>query len=501
MEDAQRYQEIVAERDFYRQLLDLGAAENVEPLLEEALSLIVAVTNAQIAYLELHDDDGSPRFWKAHRASPDDVAQIQRSISRGIIAAAFVDGRTIETPSALDDTRFQHRGSVRENAIEAVLCVPIGADPVMGALYLQGHAGKGSFDDGDRGRTELFARHLAPIADRLLSLRQGTTRIDHTRAIRSRFRCEQLIGRSEALAHVLHQASLVAPLDIDVLITGPAGTGKSVLARAIVENSSRALGSFVALNCAAIPESLLESELFGAERGSHSTAHQRRDGHIAAAEGGTLFLDEVAELPSGAQAKLLQLLQDRIYHPLGATKAVQVDIRVISATNADLKEYVAAGRFRADLYYRLHVLPIVMPGLADRRDDIGELASHACTAVCRRLRLPAMTLSRRALAHCHDSDWPGSVRELAHAIEAAVIRAHGAGVTIVEPHHIDPTIGRIAADFPSLRDLEQRARARYVLDALERTDWNIAEACRQLNIGRSQLYQIIKINRLKRQGG
>jgi Nif-specific regulatory protein len=490
---------VVAERDFYRRLLDLGAATDMEPLLDEAVALIVAVTGAKIAYLELYDDEGGePRFWKAHEVAGAEVAAIRSAISRGIIGAALAEGRTIETSSAMDDARFQSRTSVRNNAIDAALCVPIGNDPVTGALYLQGRTRPGPFDAFDRERAELFARQLAPLADRQLAQRHGLTRVDHTRALRARFRCEELVGRSEALARVLQQASLVAPLDVDVLLTGPAGTGKTALARAIVENSRRARGAFVVLNCAALPESLLESELFGAERGSHSMATQRTKGKVAAAEGGTLFLDEIAELSLGAQAKLLQLLQDRTYYPLGATAVVQANIRIISATNADLKERVAARAFRSDLYYRLHVLPIAMPGLHERREDIAELAAHACAETCRRLLLPAMTLSRRALLLCRDTEWPGHVRELAHAIEAAVIRAHGDGQTVIEPHHIAPGISQSPQGVLPLRELEQQCRRRHVIEALERTDWNIVETCRQLDIGRSHLYNLIKLYGLQR---
>src|SRR5262249_4328066 len=215
------------------------------------------------------------------------------------------------------------------------------------------------------------------------------------------------------------EASHVAPLDIDILITGPNGTGKSALAHAIARNSPRASGPFIDLNCAAIPETLVESELFGAERGAHSTAGRTVAGEVAAAEGGTRFLDEVAELSPAAQAKLLQLLQARAYTPLGATTPVRADIRIISASNADLRALVAARRFREDLYYRLHVLPLEMPGLGARREDIPELVEHFAAEVCRRHRLPPVTVSPRALAACQAASWPGHVRELAHAIEAA----------------------------------------------------------------------------------
>src|SRR6185436_13358304 len=207
--------------------------------------------------------------------------------------------------------------------------------------------------------------------------------------------------------------------------TGPSGTGKTTLARALVANSKRAGQPLVLLNCAALPDPLLESELYGAERGAHSTATRRTPGKVAAAEGGTLFLDEVGELSPAAQAKLLHLLQAREYHPLGATTAVKANVRILSATNADLRERVAARQFREDLFYRLHVMPIHLPGLADRRDDIPLLAEHICREVCQRHGLPAMSLARRTVAACREAPWPGNIRELAHALEAGVVRAHG----------------------------------------------------------------------------
>lgn len=488
----------IAERDFYRRLLDLGAESEIELLLDQALQLITEVTGARIAYLELHDDErAAPRFWRGHGCTSEDVATIRSSISRGIIARALAEGLTIETPSAHVDPRFQDLTSVQAHAIDAVLCAPVGAPPI-GVIYLQGHGGAVSFTEEDRRRLELFARQLAPLADRLSVRWPGRARVDHTAEIRQRFRCEGLVGTSEAIARVLTEASHVAPLNISVLISGPTGTGKSALARAIAANSKRAKGPFVALNCAAIPEALMESELFGAEKGAHSTATKRSLGKVAAAAGGTLFLDEVAELPPSAQAKLLQLLQERQYYPLGATSPIAADVRVISATHADLKAKVAQKLFREDLYYRLHVLPIKMPGLAERREDIPGLVEHFCAEACARNGLPPLRVARRTLLACQEATWHGHLRELSNAIEAAVVRAQIAGSeTLLEPH-VFPDSEASSGDKLSLHEAMRRFKKRFVEEALQRSNWNVAETARNLDLARAHLYTLISDLGLKR---
>jgi DNA-binding NtrC family response regulator len=488
------------ERDFYRRLLDLGGQDQIEPLLDQALALIVEVTGARTAYLELHedgDDRADPRFWRGHNCTPTTIGEIRTSISHGIIAQAIAAGRTMETPSALSDPRFEDLGSVRRQQIDAVMCAPVGTNPPVGVVYLQGRTRAGSFTPEDRERAELFARQLAPLAARLTA-RPFADRLDHTREIRLRFKCPEIVGTSPPLAHLLQETSLVAPLDVDVLISGPSGTGKSALARAIHDNSRRASGPFVALNCAAIPESLIENELFGAERGAHSMANRRIPGKIASAEGGTLFLDEVAELSAAAQAKLLHLLQAREYHPLGATEPVRADVRIISATNADLLALVATRRFREDLYYRLHVLPLAIPGLTDRREDIPELVTHFCAEVCRRHGLPSLTVSRRAALACREAPWPGHVRQLANAIEAAVIRAHGAHSETVDEHHVFPSADRAADAPPTFQEATRVFQRRLLLEALERNDWNIVDTTRELGLARSHLYNLINAFSLKR---
>jgi len=230
-----------------------------------------------------------------------------------------------------------------------------------------------------------------------------------------------MIGTSPCLAETFHLARLVARRQTAVLITGETGTGKELVARGIHEVGARAKGPFVVVNCAAIPEQLLEAELFGHARGAFTGAVQSRLGRIHVAHGGTLFLDEVGELPLSMQAKLLRFLQDGEVQRLGSSDVFRVDVRVISATNQNLIECVKGKRFRQDLYYRLAVFPIELPALRERREDIVPLAESCLSMLCRQSEVPGKSLSPAAAALLRQYSWPGNVRELHHAVERAFI--------------------------------------------------------------------------------
>jgi len=494
----EQFEQIRVERDLYLRLLELGACAELETFLKDALALVVEMVGAREGYLELRDEaSGSDVMWSISEGfAPDEVEQVREHVSSGIIAEALSTGLLVETVSALLDPRFTNRDSVQSGRIERVLCAPIGEAPPRGVLYLQGRSSSKTFGEQDQDRVKLIARHLAPIADNLLLRRRTFEAADPTRAHREKLHVESLIGRSAALAATLSELALVAPLDVTVLLTGESGTGKSLIARVIHENGPRAPYAFIELNCASLPESLAESELFGAVAGSHSTAYRRLEGKVGAAEHGTLFLDEIGELSLATQAKLLQLLHSKRYYALGASEPSSADVRVIAATNSDLEASVAEGRFREDLYYRLKVLPMRVPSLAERAADVPELAHAFCERSCERHGLSRLELSVGALRAIDAAAWPGNVRQLEHAIEAACIRAAGAGVTQIGRSHVFPESATgHEPDANGERTFQEETR-RFQRDllarALEETGWNVAATARRLDLARSHLYSLIK---------
>src|ERR1700761_329120 len=243
---------------------------------------------------------------------------------------------------------------------------------------------------------------------------------------------EEILANSTELKHALEIVEQVATTDATVLITGETGTGKELIARAIHRRSERARGPLVKVNCAAIPDTLLASELFGHERGAFSGATERRKGRFEQAHGGTLFLDEIGELPQEMQVLLLRVLQEREFERLGGAHTVQVDVRLVAATNRDLAEEVRAGRFRADLYYRLNVFPVRVPALRERREDIPPLVAHFAEKYGERFGRPISSIDRRTLDLLQAHNWPGNVRELENTIERAVILSRN-GVLSVDP--------------------------------------------------------------------
>jgi DNA-binding NtrC family response regulator len=294
-----------------------------------------------------------------------------------------------------------------------------------------------------------------------------------------RYRLERMLGTSPAMKAVLEQVAEVAASNATVLLLGESGTGKELVARAIHWHGPRAGGPFVAVNCAAIPDTLLESELFGHEKGSFTGATQRRRGLVAEADGGTLFLDEIAEMPLTLQPKVLRVLQDRMVRPVGGREETVVDVRVISATNRDLHDLVRAGRFREDLYYRLAVIPIRLPSLRERPEDISLLAAHFLERAAATLGKRIEGFDEEATAWLAQHRWPGNVRELENVVERAVTLARGPRIALGDLKiEFASGVAPSAGPRPTLAELERE----YIRRVLQETKGDKRAAARILGV-------------------
>lgn len=348
-----------------------------------------------------------------------------------------------------------------------------------------------------RGAADYFALpgdlHLLrrTIQGRVDNARERVRRSGETVKPRDPF--ADLIGSSPALIATLEKAHRILPRgDVTVLITGETGTGKELLARALHDGGPRAAGPFVAVNCAAIPANLLESELFGHERGAFTDAYQAKPGLMEEADGGTLFLDEIGHLPLPLQGKLLRALEEKRIRRVGATESRSVDVRIIAATHVDLAEAVRQGEFREDLYYRLNVITLSLPPLRERGDDVELLARSFLHTLARRYGLPEPTLTPEVLAALKSHSWPGNIRELRHAIERALLLS-GPGTldaneltpsTPARPQSLDAAL---ASGLPLRRIVQLAVRA-----ALERHGGNKSAAARELGISRQRLLRLLQ---------
>jgi transcriptional regulator with GAF, ATPase, and Fis domain len=313
-----------------------------------------------------------------------------------------------------------------------------------------------------------------------------------------------VVGESLGLREVYRVIDRVAHTACTVLVTGESGTGKELVARAVHESSPRAERPFVAVNCGAIPEALLESELFGHAKGAFTGAHAARPGRIAQAEGGTLFLDEVGEIPLSLQVKLLRVLQIREYSPVGDTRTLKADVRIVAATNVDLEKAVAEGKFREDLYYRLNVIHVHVPPLRERATDVALLAAHFFNLARDRMgRADLLGFSQAALKLLIDYPWPGNVRELENTIERAVLLTRGPQL---EPKDLPAKVCGLSAEPRGPQKLPQggidlRAAVdsfenNLIRQALERTSWNKNRAAALLGLNRTTLVEMLKRKRI-----
>jgi two-component system, NtrC family, response regulator HydG len=303
-----------------------------------------------------------------------------------------------------------------------------------------------------------------------------------------------ITGTSPAMTSVVASLRKYAPVDLPVLVTGETGTGKEVAARALHKLSPRRDRPFAAINCGALPANLVQSELFGHERGSFTGANARRIGHFEAAAGGTVFLDEVGDLPPDAQISLLRLLQEGSLERVGSTQSIKLDVRVLAATHVDLEKAVAQGRFREDLYYRLNVLRLRMPGLREREDDVLQLAQLFLDAFRKQHECHARTFSALARKALRDFSWPGNVRELLNRVQRAAVVAEGAQISVQDLDLQDVVANR--SGHSSLGLTRTSAERDAVVACLRETRFNISECARRLKVSRVTIYRLCKKHQL-----
>lgn len=375
-------------------------------------------------------------------------------------------------------------------------------DPSAVVIMISGHGTidtaveatrKGAYDFLQK---PLDTDRLLVTLRRALELRGLTQSVADLRSqVESRY---EIVGTSYPIRQVLERVERVAPTDARVLITGENGTGKELVARAVHRLSSRSDDPFVEVNCAAIPSELIESALFGHMKGSFTGAVADRAGKFEQADGGTLFLDEIGDMSKDAQAKVLRALEQGVVTRVGGSKSIEVDVRVIAATNKDLEEQIEAGEFREDLFYRLNVVPVHMPPLRERRDDIPMLVQHFTDIMTNREGMSPRSFETAAIDRLQALSWPGNVRELRNTVERLLILAGGDSVRADDVDLL--ATGRAAAgglggellaadNFSDFKDGAERA---FILQKLRENDWNVAETARRIDMPRSNLYKKIE---------
>ena len=413
------------ERSFHEIAKSIHSVLELDPLLNRLLELAIETTHAEKGLILLRHPEGHFITRAARGMERESVADAT-DICRSVLDDVTHGGKPVLASDAGNDARFRDRESVISFQIRTLMCVPmVVRDETIGAVYVDGR-GAASFDAPDLDYLVAFAQ-LAAIAvenARLLDALRAEN-ADLRREVESRYRFENLLAQSPAMDKVIHRMEKVAQTSASILILGETGTGKEVVARSIHCASPRRQGAFVTVDCGALPENLLESELFGHAKGAFSGAIHDRVGLFEEADGGTLFLDEITNTSLDLQAKLLRVLQEGEVRRVGENRVAQVDVRIIAATNVDLRAAVAEGRFREDLYYRLDVVSIELPPLRHRREDIPLLAQHFLKKSCARYEKQLDGFTAEAMRVLSTATWRGNVRELENAVEKAAILAEG----------------------------------------------------------------------------
>lgn len=478
----------------------------LDPLLENLVDLAIQHLHAERGVIFLKDPKGDLYPTAARSLYPDELVDVQK-VALSVVQQAVVEKDGITSDNAQADPRFTSESAVHFNIL-SLMCMPLlHGDSVLGVFYLD-HGGRpGAFSERDHS----FMKAFSSLASTAISTAQEREvyRMENT-YLRHKVSADQafpeIISNSPKMISILETVELVAASNVAVLIAGESGTGKELIAQAIHFKSGRRDKKFITQNCAALPETLLESELFGYKKGAYTGATHDKPGLFEVADGGTLLLDEIGDLSLSSQAKILRALQEGEIRRIGDSKSRRVDVRIISATNKELQEQIQKGLFREDLFYRLNVVTVKLPPLRERKEDIPLLARHFLSLFAGRMGRRSLGFDKEALDFLKVYNWPGNVRQLKNEMERlAIVLGDG---EIVIPAQLSEVIQQAAVLSGSnhgarMKDSLDTIQRKMVLEALQKYSWNKTRAAEDLGITRRGLIKMIEryeLDRRKRAG-
>ncbi len=471
--------------DFSQRLMEI---RSVETLLETLLDAVIEVTHADKGFVILLQGD-TPQITVARNLKKETLPDGVRHLSDSILAKVIESRKAVIVSDALKDEDFNCSESVMNLKLCSVLCVPlINQGHLLGILYLGNDSVANLFSEFSLDILTIFSGQAALILQNALLVEQLRTDRDQLADALENVRFGEIIGSSACMVEIFNQVKKIAPTNISVLITGETGTGKELIASEIHARSSRAEGPFVVINCGAIPENLMESELFGHVRGAFTGAVATHQGKFQLANQGTLFLDEIGELPLALQVKLLRALQEREVTKVGDTKREKIDIRVIAATHRNLETEIREKRFREDLYYRLNVVHLILPPLRARGDDVILLAKYLLHKYADEYKRDVNGFTPNALSAIRKYAWPGNIRQLENRIKKAIVLCDR---TLIGPEDLELLPDEVTP-IRTLAEAKEEFQKRYVLEVLERNGGNRTKTAQDLGVDPRTIFRYLE---------
>jgi transcriptional regulator with GAF, ATPase, and Fis domain len=480
--------EIAGLRKLYEFSQGLMHIRDFSELLRALMDAVVDVTHADKGFLLLVRDTG-PEIAVARNLRQEDIANGVRHLSDSIVSKVLQQRRPLIVSDALHDAEFASSESVMNLKLCSVMCAPLIAQgELLGLLYVGNDNVVNLFEEHSLDVLTIFAGQASMILQSALLLDQLKVDRDRLQEKLDHKRFGDIVGSCPGLVEVFKKVEKVATTDISVMITGETGTGKELIAREIHTRSPRKNGPFVVVNCGAIPENLMESELFGHVRGAFTGAVATRLGKFQQADGGTLFLDEIGEMPVSLQVKLLRALQERIVVKVGDSKPERCDIRVVAATHRNLEERIRTGEFREDLYYRLNVVNLHLPPLRERGDDVIVIAKFLLAKYSEEYGAKVKGFTPNALIAMRKYSWPGNVRQLENRIKKALVLCDR---TLIGPEDLD-LFPEALEPIMSLAQAREDFQRRYILEVLERNNGNRTKTARDLGVDPRTIFRYLE---------